>query len=204
MLFTYRKQVILIKLKKEDGSITIEAALIVPILLMFFLFLTALVKISIAEMALKEAVSETAQTVAHYSFLSLVIEGAIMDGTEGFIDDIAEDQKKNLGNNEIADYFLDKASEGIKNAIPTTGALINDYVAEDAFEKAIVEKYKNKVGNSPFFSPDTISIIDHNFPQEGNLDVKIEVQNELHLVMPFFEKKIQIKKKAVERAWAGS
>ncbi|MBM7597877.1 hypothetical protein JOC34_000234 [Virgibacillus halotolerans] len=195
---------ILIKLKKEDGSITVEAALIIPILLMFFLFLTALVKISIAEMALKEAVSETAQTVAHYSFLSLVIEGAIMDGTEGFIDDIAEDQKKNLGNNEIADYFLDKASEGIKNAIPTTGELINNHVSESAYKKAVIEKYKNKVGNSTFFSPDTISIIDSNFPNTNDIDVKIEVQNELHLVMPFFEKKIKIKKKAVERAWAGS
>lgn len=195
---------ILIKLKKEDGSITVEAALIIPILLMFFLFLTSLVKISIAEMALKEAVSETAQTVAHYSFLSLVIEEQIMKGTEGFIDDIADSQKKNLNNNEIASYLLDKASAGIKSAIPTTGNLINDHVAEGAYEKAIIEKYKNKVGNSTFFSPDTISIIHSNFPNEGNIDVEIEVENELHLVVPFFEKKIKIKKKAVERAWAGS
>ena len=191
-------------LRKEDGSITVEASLIIPILLLFFLSLTSLVKIAIAEMALQESVNETAQTVANYSFLALVIEGAIMDGTEGFIDDLTEEQKDSFGNNEIADHLLDTLSTEIKQRIPTTGELLNSYVAAGAYEAAVRDKYEKKVGNSNFFNASGITIIDYNFPQtRGNSDVKIEVENELQLVFPFFEKNIKIKKKTVERAWAG-
>lgn len=189
--------------RKEDGSITVEASLLIPILLTFLLFLMSLVKIAVAEMALQESVNETAQTVAHYSFLALVIEGAVMDGTEGFIDDLTEEQQNSFGNDAIANHLLDALSEEIKSAIPTTGALLNDHVAEDAFEGAVINKYKDKVGGSNFFNADGISIVDHNFPQSGNTDVIIEVENELQLVLPFFERDITIRKKAVERAWAG-
>ncbi|MFD0951702.1 TadE/TadG family type IV pilus assembly protein [Virgibacillus natechei] len=192
------------KLRKEDGSITVEASLLIPILLTFLLFLMSLVKISIAEMALQESVSETAQTVAHYSFLSLVIEGQIMSSTEGFIDDLTDDQKDRFGNNEIANQLLDKVSDGVKGEIPAAGELIDTHLAEGAFEDAVRNKYEDKVGTSDFFSPGGIEIIDHNFPQsQGDSDVRIEAENELRLVLPFFEKEINIKKKAVERAWAG-
>src|SRR5699024_3908589 len=122
------------------------------------LALMSLVKIAVAEMALQESVNETGQTVAHYSFLSLVIEGAIMDGTEGFIDDLTEEQKNSFGNNEIADYLLDKLSEEIKGAIPTTGELLNSYVAAEAYEAAIRNKYENKVGSSNFFNAGGITV----------------------------------------------
>ncbi|TFJ91206.1 pilus assembly protein [Lentibacillus salicampi] len=173
---------ITLKLRKEDGSITVEASLIIPILLTFLLFLMSLVKISIAEMALQESVSETAQTVAHYSFLSLVIEGQIMNSTEGFIDDLTEEQKNRFGNNEIANQLLDKVSDGVKSQIPSAGKLIDTHVAEGAYEEAVRNKYEDKVGNSDFFNPGGIKIIDHNFPQsQGNSDVRIEAENQIHL-----------------------
>lgn len=162
------------------------------------------VKIAIAEMALQESVNETGQTIAHYSFLALVIEGAIMDGTEGFIDDLTEEQKNRFENNVIAEHLLDALSEEIKNAIPTTGALLNSYVAESVYEAAVRDKYEKKVGSSDFFNASGITVTDHNFPQtRGDSDVVIEVENELRLVFPFFERDIKIKKKTVERAWAG-
>ncbi|MFA1819797.1 TadE/TadG family type IV pilus assembly protein [Virgibacillus oceani] len=191
-------------LRKEDGSITVEASLLIPILLTFLLFLMSLVKIAIAEMALQESVNETAQTVAHYSFLALVIEGAVMDGTEGFIDDLTDDQKDRFDNNMIANHLLDTLSEEVKSEIPSTGALLNDHVAEATFEEAVMNKYKDKVGGSDFFNADGISIVDHNFPQSQDSDVRIEVENELRFVLPFYERDITIRKKTVERAWAGN
>ena len=127
-----------------------------------------------------------------------------MDGTEGFIDDLTEEQKNSFGNNEIADYLVDKLSEEIKGAIPTTGELLNSYVAAEAYEAAIRNKYENKVGSSNFFNAGGITVTDHNYPQtRGDSDVSIEVETQLSLVFPFFEKDIKIKKKTVERAWAG-
>jgi hypothetical protein len=191
-------------IRKEDGSITIEAALIIPILLTFILFLTSLVKISIAEMALKEAVSDSAQTVAHYSYLSLVAEGKIQETTDGFVDDLKNKAGDALGNNQIANALLEKIAVEGKALIPTSGELINDYIAKDLYEKVVKDKYEEKVGSSDFFSPDTITVVDYNYPNSrGDSDVLIGAENVLNIVLPFFEKEVKIKKVAVERAWSG-
>ncbi|MDY7045179.1 pilus assembly protein [Virgibacillus sp. M23] len=192
------------KFRTEDGSITLEAALIIPILLTFILFLTSLVKISIAELALKEAVSDTAQTVAHYSYLSLVAEKKIQDTTDGFVDDLKNKAGESLGNNEIANELLDQIAVEGKALIPTSGQLINDHAAKSLYEKVVKDKYEEKVGNSDFFSPGTVTIIDHNYPNtRGDSDVVVGAENVLNIVLPFFEKQITIKKVAVERAWSG-
>ena len=52
--------------ENEDGVITIEAALVIPIMVTFILMLMCIVQIAIAEMALQESVSESTHTMAHY------------------------------------------------------------------------------------------------------------------------------------------
>ena len=191
-------------LKNENGSITLEAALIIPILLTFILFLTSLVKISIAEMALKEAVSDTAQTVAHYSYLSLVAEKKIQETTDGFVDDLKNKAGESLGNNDIANELLNQIAVEGKKLIPTSGELINDYAAQGLYETVVKNKYEEKVGSSEFFSADTITIVDHQYPNSrGDSDVVVGAENELKIILPFFEKEVKIRKMAVERAWSG-
>lgn len=205
--FLFEKEVesLLRKSDSERGSITIEAAMLIPILLTFFLFLMALVKISIAEIALDEAVSDTAQTVAHYSYLSLVAESAIQQETDGFVGSLENKAASTLNNNEIAKNLLSKASEKAKEMIPTTGQLLNDHVAEGVYSDVVKEKYRNKVGSSNFFNADGISIKSHKFPNNRNdAEVLVEAQTEIQIILPFVEETVVIRKKAVERAWAGS
>lgn len=192
-----------LNLKDENGSITIEASLLIPIMLLFILSLISFVKISIAEMALQESVSESAQTVAHYSFATLVAEGKIMEGAEGFLDDLTEKQKNNFSNNEIMSKILDDLNEKVKGKIPGLGEVLDRSVGKSVYQKLVKSKYEDKVGKSSFFNADGIQIVNHNFPTEGKWDVEIEATNEINLVLPFFEKKIPIRKKAVERAWHG-
>lgn len=194
----------LFKFRNEEGSITIEAALIIPLLLTFFLFLMSLVKISIAEMALKESVSETAQIISHYTFLSMVAEKKIQETTDGFVDGIVDKAGGEMGNNEIAKILLEKIGGIGKGLIPTSGELISDHFAKDVYRTAVIEKYKQKVNNTSFFNPDGIKIIDYSYPtSRTGADVKVEAENVLKLVLPFFEKDIKIKKVAIERAWVG-
>ncbi|MDY0408520.1 TadE family protein [Virgibacillus soli] len=191
-------------LRRENGSITIEAALLIPIILTFILFLTSLVKISIAEMALQDAVSDTAQTVAHYTFLSLVAEKKIQETTDGFIDDLKDKAGDSLGNHDIANNLLEKLAQMGKDLVPTSGQVIDKYGAKPLYEKAVKDKYREIVKGGDFFNPDGIKIFKHEYPNTRN-DAKaiVGAEVELKIVVPFFEKKVKVKKLATERAWAG-
>ncbi|WP_026906274.1 TadE/TadG family type IV pilus assembly protein [Paucisalibacillus globulus] len=193
-------------LKKEDGSITIEATLIIPIFLFFILFLTSLSKITIAEMALEESMSETAQGVAHYSYLAMVGQKQIQTASEGFVDSLTETASGKLGNHAVANYLLDKLATIGKDMIPSSGQALN-YFSDSIYEGMIIDSYKEKVNSSDFFNPNGITVTNSTFPQSTSgegADVLIEAENELKLVLPFFEKTIKIKKVVVERAWVGT
>lgn len=193
-------------LKKDNGSITVEATLIIPIFLAFILALTTFVKISIAEMALQEAVDETAQAVGHYSYLAMLAQGQIQDQTDGFVDSLTEGAAGKLGNNEVAEAILDKLGEIGKDVIPTSGDALNHF-SNDMYQGIVQRKYEENVYSTNFFSPDTVTVTNSSFPHgtDGEAaDVKIEAENTMKMVIPFMEKDIKIKKVAVERGWVGN
>ncbi|GAB2536023.1 TadE/TadG family type IV pilus assembly protein [Gracilibacillus alcaliphilus] len=193
-------------IKRDNGSITLEAALIIPILLTFILFLTSLVKISVAEMALQEAVNETAQSVSHYSYLAMLAQGQIKKQTDGFVDSLTDQASNKLGNNEVADYVLQKLGSIGKDVIPTSGDALNHF-SDSMYQKIVQEKYRNSVFSSGFFSPDNVRVTNSSFPHGTSgeaANVKIEAENTMQMVLPFFEKEIKIKKVAVERGWVGT
>ncbi|ASK62851.1 hypothetical protein CFK37_12180 [Virgibacillus phasianinus] len=194
--------------KKENGSITIEAAMIIPLFLMLILLLTSFVKISIAEMALKESVSETAQTVAHYSYLAMVAQNTIKQKSDAFVDSLTEKAGASVGleNNVIANTLLGKIADSGKKLIPTSGNVMNDF-SNGVYETVVKQKYKQKVGSSSFFNPEGITVVNSSVPEGTSGEsalVKVEAENTLQLIIPFFQKEITIKKKAVERGWVGN
>ncbi|MFD2210442.1 TadE/TadG family type IV pilus assembly protein [Virgibacillus halophilus] len=194
------------KLKNENGSITLEAALIIPILLTFFLLLISFVKISIAEMALDDAVSDAAQSVAHYSYVAMVVQGVVKKGSDGFVDSLTDKASGKLDNNEVAKYLLKKLGGIGKDAIPTTGDVANRY-SDSFYQKMVIDRYKERVSNTSFFNPGGIVVKNSSFPSSTSGDsanVKIPAENTLKIILPFFEKDIKIKKVAVERGWVGN
>ncbi|WP_162986359.1 TadE/TadG family type IV pilus assembly protein [Virgibacillus sp. Bac332] len=192
--------------KRENGSITLEAAMIIPLFLTLILLLTSFVKITIAEMALKESVSETAQTVAHYSYLTLTVQNVIDQKKDAFIDSIADGAANKAGNNIIAQELMSKLAESAKGAIPSSSKLL-EAVDESVYKEVVTEKYKQKVGSSSFYNANGIKIVGANVPVSTDKDgamAKVEAEVELNLVIPFFEKTVKIKKKATERGWVGN
>ncbi len=80
--YLYKKEVMIIKhLRKEDGSITLEAAMILPFFLFFIIFLSMIIRLAVADMALYKAASETTETVVAYAYPVKVAK----DGAASFI-----------------------------------------------------------------------------------------------------------------------
>lgn len=54
--------------RKDNGSITLEAAMILPFFMLFIIFLATIIRIAIADMALYKAASETTEVIVAYSY----------------------------------------------------------------------------------------------------------------------------------------
>jgi predicted membrane-bound dolichyl-phosphate-mannose-protein mannosyltransferase len=63
----------------EDGSITLEAALIVPVFMFFILFLIIIIQIAVAEIALQRAASQTTEYVATHVYPVHLVKNHITD-----------------------------------------------------------------------------------------------------------------------------
>lgn len=157
-------------------------------------------------MALDEAVSDAAQSVAHYSYIAMVLQGVVKKKTDGFVDSLTDKASGKLDNNEVARYLLKKLSGIGKDAIPTTGDVAN-YFSDSFYQKMVRSRYIERVNNTPFFNPDGITVKNSSFPSSTSgdgADVKIPAEVTLKIVLPFFEKDVTIKKVAVERGWVGN
>ncbi|QGS68919.1 hypothetical protein CV093_12320 [Oceanobacillus sp. 143] len=61
------------QLKDEDGSITLEAALVIPVFMLFIVFMASIIRISVAEIALNKSVTETAQIIANHAYPATIL-----------------------------------------------------------------------------------------------------------------------------------
>lgn len=193
-------------LKNKEGSITLEAALIIPIFLSFILLLSSFVKISIAEISLQKAVDETVQTSAHYAYLGLAVQGLIDDTGESFIGALTDSAKGAMDNDTVAKYLLDKLVDQVKGEIPSSGDVVNHF-SDGLFETLVKEKYEKYVPSSSFYNPGGIKVLTSHYTTAtsgDSADIVVEVENTLKLVLPFYQKDIKIKKIGIERGWVGN
>lgn len=188
--------------EKEDGVITIEASLVIPIILTFILFLMAMVQIVIAEMALQESVSEGAQTTAYYGFLVQKAEGLIENETDALIGVVEEKagevvSDQNAIFNTIINISADKGKGAMSNLINSTSVSAQ----QNLTNQLVKEMYADRVGNGGFFNSESI-VVETTIQDNEIVEVVAEVPLEINL--PFFNKTLNIKKKAAEYVWNGA
>lgn len=188
--------------EKEDGVITIEASLVIPIILTFILFLMAMVQIVIAEMALQESVSEGAQTTAYYGFLVQKTEGLIENETDALIGVVEEKagevvSDQNAIFNTIINITADKGKGAMSNLINSTSVSAQQSLTN----QLVKEMYAERVGNGGFFNSESI-VVETTIQDNEIVEVVAEVPLEINL--PFFNKSLNIKKKAAEYVWNGA
>ncbi len=192
--------------RKEDGVMTLEAAMILPIMMAFILLMITMVQIVIAEIALQNAVSETAKVTSSYSYLLHKADTHVDSAIENIVDRTGDKVSGKTDSEvltEIINAGKSKVTGELKEVIPAPTEGFDSY-ADDALYTALVKYYyKANVGNGSTFNAGGIMVEDAQSFANGGADVAVEASVKLNISLPFFEFKREIKKKAVERSWKG-
>lgn len=184
--------------RKEDGSITLEAAVFMPFFILFLVFLLYMIKFALIDIALNRATSETAKQIATQVYPLQVTRDAV----ENVVTDKYEEITADLGDNKalieneltasLTADLIGKLEEGANGmAADALTILVQSYLVE-ADQMNIVEKDNVKVKTV------VLPVI------SGAKTVEITTRYELDLPIPFIERTFILEKKAVEQAWLGN
>ncbi|WP_042148750.1 hypothetical protein [Paucisalibacillus sp. EB02] len=191
-------------LRKEDGSITLEAAMILPFFLFFIIFLTMFIRLAVADMALYKAASETTELVVAYAYPVQVAK----DGATSFINNKIQTIEDASNVNITEGMALVK--EGLNFlGIDYQGAIENFFESnlKGIIEPTVQDKFREATGGWNFFDESNLKVTNVEIPSlVGGTDAYLEVNVEYRfdLSIPFVDKEIVLKKTAFERVWNGS
>lgn len=215
-------------IKRTEGSITVEAAIVVPAIIMFVLFMASLIQIAAAELALQSAVSETAKSAAaHWEPVRMVyrkakeealstsvgqwgqnIVGKLMNARSDWTESEAwvMQYEALLPESLIAVVQWEIAKresleQSGRNTAETTIRKAVDPLLCQAFEP-IVRHYANpKLLKSDRLSVEAVRL--PSLEAGGDASLVITAGYRLRLPVPFWNKTLYLEKTSVERAWVG-
>lgn len=192
-------------LPEEQGSITFEAALVMPLVIAFLFFFYVLLTAISAQMALQQLASQSAQRLANY------IHPVAL--TANYIN-------TNVRSNEQADYRNADAGiaalvyelgellpppldtivkEGAKGNYWPAGNLAVTAIGREVLEKLIIDFEQHSVLDKEQIKlvylqlPDLIHYSDHN--------VIVALQYDLPFRLPFFGQSLSVREQAMQRVW---
>jgi hypothetical protein len=173
-------------LKRENGSIVLEAALILPFIIIFILVLTSFIRIAVVEMELENAGSETVKQVAHHIYPAIIVYNNLNEQT-----DTANKESKELS--ELFDQvnFLSFVADHTKTNI-----------LRSIFEPLLDANTNDKIINLKNYQlvnvglPAALGGVGDNF--------LLELRYDLALNVPFLKHSITIIKESEERIWYDS
>jgi hypothetical protein len=215
--------------KSEQGSIVLEASLLLPMFAAFLIAFISLVQISVTELALQDAVSETAKQIAAnlYPVKLLYAEAKqkygqskLAAGIGEMVDKVNSAREQAEGvENFVEDYAafipdpvvrLMQAEKEMRETLEQTAGDSYDQAKREALRILAEKAFTPIVGLSAdkrWIKSDRLKVtsIDVPIPDDaGKAFIGIEARYELKLAIPFFPKTFVLKKKAYERAWVGA
>jgi len=197
-------------IKNERGSVTLEAAVVMPIFILFVVFLIFMIRFALIDIAINQAAGETAKNISTQVYPAKRLVDVAMDKLEpsGKYAEIVSDAKG------IADDIISSFEElGLTEEFYDMVSSIGD-AAEDAGNDAI-----SAVGSSvvqPLVLKELEPAIRIGFVEEDKVNIKrvsmgegfkyveLVVEYEVELPIPFIERTFKLQKKAYERLWTGS
>ncbi|MEK3723493.1 pilus assembly protein [Paenibacillus sp. FSL H8-0034] len=216
---------------REEGGIVLEASLVLPLFLSFILLLIAFIQVSLAEMALQSAVSDTTKVVATNMYsIDLIYQEAkskwdqssakgLMDTTLDKIDMV---KSKAVQGEEFVDEYERWIPEPVVKLMQWEKTQREQL---EAWSQAGTEEAKQKIeaiykpllnsavtplvvtyANKSRLKPERLQVTKVIMPDLNNKEeafIGIEAQYEVPLTVPFFRKAIVIRKHAFEHAWVG-
>ncbi|MBP1995245.1 TadE/TadG family type IV pilus assembly protein [Paenibacillus eucommiae] len=216
-------------MKREEGGIALEAALLLPLFLAFVVSLIMFIQISMAEMALQSAVSETTKSISTQIYpVKLLVQEAkskydqsdIAKTIQSVLNHIQTARSKVIGAEEFVDDYAFFIPDAFKEM------LTFEKKKRELFEAAAQSEYEGLIereimpqvyaafttivyaySDSPFIHRDKLkvtSVILPNLLANGSSYFGVEAQLEFKLIAPFFSRTLILKKKAYERTWLGA
>lgn len=213
--------------KEQQGSIVLEAALTLPFFIAFVTLLTAFIRLSLTEMALQSAVSESAKVIAAnmYPVEQLYREGQSQwsnSRTSVWIGNVVAQadsaRQKVLDTENFVEQYerwipepLVRLAQWEKERREQLEALGGSSAAEakQGLERQLAKAATPIIASfatTDRLETDKLLVTKLSFPDFDNHEeayVSIEVQYEYTFAVPFFKKTVMLRKKALERAWVG-
>lgn len=180
-----------------------EAALVMPLLLMVLVVFIVLIRLCAAQMALQSAASQTArQAAAHIYPVDLALRQASSQ--------ISAFQPMNVPMSEwsdaaatAADWLPDPAGAAVSAALRGDWEPFADAAATE-LGRAVVEPLLQQYADEAVIEKERISLSRLTLPDLNNKEnpyLTIEAQYEFPLSIPFTDKKILLRERASERVW---
>lgn len=192
-------------LNKEEGSITFEAALVMPLFIAFlFVFYAMIIAIS-SQMALQHLASQSAQKLANYMHPAALAgdyindkfssgeQASFGDATEGFSELVYE-----VGSllPHPLDVLLQESAKG--NYWPAAN-LAATVVGRQVLEGIIIGGQDDSL-----LIEDNVHLVYLQLPDlihYTNYDVVVALQYDLPFTLPFFGHRLSVREQAVQRVW---
>ncbi|AZN43003.1 TadE/TadG family type IV pilus assembly protein [Paenibacillus albus] len=200
----------------EDGSITLEASLIMPTVLMVFIFLICFIRLSMVQMALHGAVSQAVREVAaNIHPVELAMDKfATSDDAEGGVG--GQEEEKDSPSPSLAELpGVSMVADKLESWLPPpsgtllAAALRGDWKpVEDAaateIGRSIVEPLLARATDGSVLEPEQLRLSKLSLPDlksKQEAYILIEASYSFKLGFPFTKKAIVLKERAEERVW---
>lgn len=189
------------RMKNEDGSITIEAAMVMPVFMVFIVFMASIIRISVAEISLDKAVSETTEIVATHAYPATMfqdeLDSKIGNKMPGLTSDLIDKgDLENFANTTIQEVF----------DINISASSFLDDIASSALEGKVQDRFEENADADSSDDADVSVEVDSPTSITGDTGSYLGVTGtyDMDLTVPFIDYTITLKKKAYERLWVGS
>lgn len=197
-------------IKNERGSVTLEAAVVMPFFILFIVFLIFMIRFALIDIAINQAAGETAKNVATQVYPAKRLVDVAMDSLEpsGKYAEIISDAK-GIAEDIISGFEQLGLTEEFYDMVGTVGDAVEDAgndaissVASGVVHPLVLKELEPAIAIG-FVEEDKVNTKRVSMG-EGFKYIELVVEYEVELPIPFLERTFKLQKKAYERLWIGS
>lgn len=198
--------------KNEQGSMVVEASLILPLFLSVLLLLITLIRISTVEIALNHGVSEATKQVAVHMYpvalgMDRLSESEVGEKVLQTVDKGKEYRDQGIETKDQLSAYSSFFPEEIGQLLQIRQDMEAGVVAEyDPILSGIFQPYVDLFIDDRMVHLERLQVTKVTLPSFGDRDAAyfgLEVRYDMPLHIPFINKQIIFKKQAYERVWIG-
>ncbi len=203
----------------SEASITLESALILPLFMVFVLALLEIIRICCVFLAFQTSVHESVKEIATHMYPAQLFIEQQLDQTGHKAAPLSWEQLKMDHHQPTTAEASSDSSYWISSSISDLFALNERYKGklqrqwDDSLRKAVdaavvpvIWLNADEAARKRWLKQDNVHILQLMLPDFSNSEQAlfgIEAEYAMHISLPFYEKTIMFRSRAVERGWIG-